>query len=277
MSSAHRSSGPEEPVARSVTGRVLSVLDAFAGQRRLTLSDISRRTGIPLATTHRLVNELLSWGALERGQNRRYQIGLHLWAIAATAPRWPALREVALPFIDDLHEASGRRHVRLVVLDGTQVVLVEQVHARGTAPSGESAGHRYPAEDTGDGVVILAFAPAAAQERYLLGHGQSADLRRVFADVRRTGYAMSRQLTGIVVAAPVRDATGDVVAAVSVVLPTDVPAPRSLAPLVMLTGRAISRAWFSSAGGCPNPEHPGTECSGRAGSERAGVHPPRDE
>src|ERR1044072_948890 len=76
----------KEPAARSVTGRVLSVLDAFAGEhRRLTLSDISRRTGMPLATTHRLVGELLSWGALERTRSGRYEIGLHLWAVAAMA------------------------------------------------------------------------------------------------------------------------------------------------------------------------------------------------
>jgi len=91
---------------RSVTSRVLSVLDAFSGdRRRLSLSEISRRTGMPLGTTHRLVGELVAWGALER-DGGRYQIGAHLLEIAALAPR--------------------NREVRT---DGLDVVIVVEIHA----------------------------------------------------------------------------------------------------------------------------------------------------
>src|SRR4051812_8337863 len=151
----------EGPAPRSVTGRVLSVLDAFAGERqRLTLSDISRRTGMPLATTHRLVGELLSWGALERNRNGRYEIGLHLWAVAAMAPRWLELRDVALPFLRDLYRKTGPQQVRLAALDGTETVLVEQIGAPATGGADEPVGGRRPAHATVDGLVLLAYAGA---------------------------------------------------------------------------------------------------------------------
>ena len=72
-------------------------IKAFQAEHpELTLSEISRRSGLPLTTTHRLVRELSAWGALERGADGRYHIGLHLWEIAAlggpprrVAPVWP--------------------------------------------------------------------------------------------------------------------------------------------------------------------------------------------
>jgi len=61
---------------RTVTSRVLAILAAFASERReLGLVEISRRTGLAVSTTHRLVGELLEGGALERSANRRYRIG----------------------------------------------------------------------------------------------------------------------------------------------------------------------------------------------------------
>ncbi|MFE3825477.1 IclR family transcriptional regulator [Streptomyces sp. NPDC059092] len=236
------------PVRRSVTGRVLSVLDAFAGERRqLTLSDISRRTGMPLATTHRLVGELLSWGALERNRNGRYEIGLHLWAVAGLAPRRLELREVAMPFLRELHHRTGRQQVRLAVLDGTEVVLVERIPARDSPPF-EPAGGRSPAHATGDGLVLLAYAGAAVQEHYLARHAPAAGLRPLLSEVHRTGFATSDRRPGpghtASVAAPVRDASGEVVAAVSVVLRTSEAGRSSFAPAVVAMARTISLALF---------------------------------
>jgi DNA-binding IclR family transcriptional regulator len=234
MSSAPRPADDERG-SRSVASRVLSVLDAFAGERRrLTLSDISRRTGMPLATTHRLVGELLSWGALERSRNGRYQIGLHLWAVAASAPRWLGLREVAAPFLEDLHEMTGQQQVRLAVLDGARTVPVERI------PTRDADIPRCPAHTTADGLVLLAYTTAVVQERYLARHERATGLRRVLAEVRRAGYAVTDQTPDSTVAAPVRDATGEVMAAVSVVVRAG--RPRALAPVVVHTGRTISGA-----------------------------------
>ena len=69
-------SGRADP-ARSVLGRALAVPDSFSDERpEQTLGAICEATGLPSATTHRLVNELVTWGALERVGRGRYRVGL---------------------------------------------------------------------------------------------------------------------------------------------------------------------------------------------------------
>ena len=92
--------GKRPPEGEPVVDRALSLLSAFdAGRRRLSLAELSRRSGMPASTTLRLATRLVSWGALERDEQRRYCIGLRLLEVASLAPRGHGLRQVALPFM----------------------------------------------------------------------------------------------------------------------------------------------------------------------------------
>ncbi|WP_338051934.1 IclR family transcriptional regulator [Pseudonocardia acidicola] len=236
-----------------MTARVLDVLAAFTTDRpRLTLTEISRRSELPLTTTHRLVGELAAWGALERDEDGRYGIGLRLWEVGALAPRSLGLRESAMPFLEDLYEVT-RENVQLAVLDGTEVVYVERLSGRAAVNVITRVGMRLPLHATGVGLVLLAHADAELQERVLAAPLRrytdkticSADeLRRVLADVRRTGVAISDgqiELVALSVAAPVRGASGDVVAALSVVVPATGTNPLAYVPVVRAAARGISR------------------------------------
>jgi DNA-binding IclR family transcriptional regulator len=57
---------------------------------------------LTLPTAHRLAGLLTAWGALERDASGTYHIGLRLWELGALAPRGLALREAAMPFLEDL-------------------------------------------------------------------------------------------------------------------------------------------------------------------------------
>ena len=71
-----------------MTSKVLALLDAFSpATPALTLSELARRTGLPLPTVYRRAAELVAWGALERGDDGRYRIGLRLWEVGSLAPR----------------------------------------------------------------------------------------------------------------------------------------------------------------------------------------------
>jgi DNA-binding IclR family transcriptional regulator len=242
------------PAVESVTSRVLRVFGAFSAEHPdLSLSEIGRRADLPLSTAHRLVAELLAWGALERDGAGRYRIGLRLWEVAALAPRGLGLREIAMPFLEDLYEAT-HENVQLAVLDGTDVVYVERISGRAAVSVRIRVGGRWPAHTTGVGLVLLAHAPAEVQERYLAGPlarftGKTLTdpvrLRREFAEVRRRGYAVSDgqvTLDALSVAAPVRGAADDVVAAVSIVIRVGAIDSVTLAPAVMTTALGISRA-----------------------------------
>lgn len=236
----------------SVTSRALAVLGAFdTGHSRLRLSEISRRSGLSLTTTHRLVAELSAWEALERRDDGRYVIGRRIWELGLLAPVSHELRSVALPFLQDLYDAT-RENVHLAVLDGIEALYVERLSGRASVPVVSAAGRRLPLHATGVGKVLLAHAPQAVQDlvladlRPITAHTivDAARLRLELAGVRRRGYATTAQemtLGTFSVAAPVLDADAAVVAAVGLVTTTarrDLP---RLAPAVQVAAAGITR------------------------------------
>ncbi|GDY31530.1 IclR family transcriptional regulator [Gandjariella thermophila] len=239
---------------RSVTSRVLAILGAFSAERvTLGVSEISRHTGLPLTTAHRLVGELVRWGALERDDAGRYHVGLRLWEVGSLAPRGLGLRETALPFMEDLYEIT-HQNVQLAVLDGAEVVYVERISGPRAVSVITRPGSRLPLHATGVGQVLLAYADRDLQERVLSGPlrrftgntvTDAGELRRVLAAVRRDGVAMCDgqvETFSLSVAAPVYGPADTVVAALSVVVPAEGTDPRTIVPPVRASARGISRA-----------------------------------
>lgn len=237
----------------NAAGRLLAVLDAFGPRSRaLSLSEISRRSGLSLSTTHRLVHELLSWGALERDQNGCYSIGVRLLELAALAPRGLDLREAAFPCLDELHHRT-RGNVHLAVRDGLEVVYVEVIRACATHPTAGKTGDRWPWHATGTGLVLFAFADRDIQEQALrqplqrftpLTTTDPAELRRKLAQVRQSGYAVAEgsiTVQDLVVAVPVYDPVGGLAAAVSVVVEASRARPQALASMLTEASGDITR------------------------------------
>ena len=245
--------GKRPPQGDPVVDRALALLGAFDDtHRRLSLSDLARRAGMPLSTARRLAERLVAWGALERAAEGGYVVGLRLWEVASLAPRTLGLRDVAMPFMDDLYEAT-RQHVLLAVLDGDAALLVERRSSRDAVPVQYRVGDRLPLPMTGVGRLLLAYAPVELQERVLRGEvaGRSEDpppqpaaLRRALADIRRTGVGIINRRSPapvVSVAAPVRGQRDAVVAALSIVVPAGGASPRTLEPAVRAAARAVSR------------------------------------
>ena len=237
----------------TVTGRVAAVLGAFdTAHNAMTLSELSRRTGLPLTTVHRLTGELVRNGLLERDDDQRYRVGLRLWEIASTASRAVDLRNAALPVLQDLYAAT-RENVQLAVLDGVEAVYLERFSGPDSVHAVTRAGSRLPVHATGVGLVLLAHAPVETQDEVLAAPltrftrhtiTDPRRLRRVLADVRRDGFVVSdRQIETVSasVGAPVRDRTGRVVAAVSLVVRAGPGDPRRFVKAVLAAAAAISR------------------------------------
>lgn len=240
--------------SRTALGKGLAVLGAFTHRRpRLTLSAIARETGLPLATAHRVVSELAAWGALERDEDGRWHIGLRLWEVAVVSPRTLGLRETALPFMQDLYEIT-HENVQLGVREDDQVVFIERFASHASVPVRTEVGGRFALTPTGVGLVLLANSPPDVQARVVaepitrhtpMTVTSSTQLRRMLAEVRRCGYAISdRQVTmdAVSVGAPVRGPSGGVIAALSIVVRGQGPsAVRPYIPAVQAGARGISR------------------------------------
>lgn len=249
---------PGEGAARarpvSVAGKVMAILNAFAegGGVRLNLSEICRRSGLPLATGHRLVGELADGGFLERVPDGTYRIGTRLWRIGSQAHAVMGLRELALPHMEDLYEAT-HDNVQLGVLRDDHVLIVERLRGTRSVPVVTQVGAMLPLHATGVGHVLLAYAPPAVQEKVLAGEltrhavrtiTDRGELRACLERVRRDGYAMTRDemtVGAASVGAPVRDGAGEVVAAMSLVSATRGADLRRLLPPLTTAVRALSR------------------------------------
>ena len=254
-------SEPAEPAASrtGVAQRLLALLAAFdAEHRELTLTALARRAGLPAATAHRLIGQLTAWGALEQSESGGYRIGLRLWEVATLAPRSSGLRRAALPFMEDLYETT-HENVQLAVRDGFDTLYVELISGRSAVVVRTSVGSRWPLHATGVGLVLLAYAEPSVQERVCAAPlarftpytiTEPARLRAKLAEVRRAEAAVSdRQITAdaVSVASPIRDASGTVVAALSLVVPATTNAA-ALVPAVRMAARGSSRALGYIAG-----------------------------
>jgi DNA-binding IclR family transcriptional regulator len=258
--SGPRVRGKRPPEGEPVIDRALALLAAFdASKRRLTLRELSRRSGIPVSSTLRLAGRLLAWGALERDEEGRYSIGLRLLEVAALAPRGHGLRQVALPFMSDL-AAVTKQHVQLAVREGLEVTLVERFSSHSAIPVLYRVGGKMPLHCTGMGLALLAFAPVEVQEEVLSLplHGEPDHhlipptvMRRTLAEVRRERLAIYRRMDPeplVAVAAPIFGEHEEAVAAIGVLLPERIAQPRRLGYALRTAAQSISRQLGAPSG-----------------------------
>lgn len=238
----------------SAAAKVLAVLETFDRDRQSqTLSQIASRAGLAVSTAHRIVAELAGWGALERAEDGTWHVGLRLWEVASVCPRGQILRDVALPYMQDLYEAT-HENIQLAVREGTELVFVERIAGHRSVDLLTMVGARFPLAATGMGRVLLANAPREIQEAVLEAPLQAwtshtvtdpQALRAQLSRIRRDQVVISdRQLSDstVAVAAPVRiGLTGPVNAALGVVVAARTAARvRGLGHPTMLAARAIS-------------------------------------
>jgi DNA-binding IclR family transcriptional regulator len=236
----------------SVLERIVRILECFTPEApALAVTEIARRADLPPATASRLVAELVGHGLLVR-DDRRLRVGTRLWELAARASSTLSLRETAMPVLEDLHRTIAQ-HAQLGVLDGDEVLFVERLSADHAVINLTRIAARLPLHASSSGLVLLAFASTTVQERVLarplVGFTRNTItdagvLRARLAEVRDRGVALCPgyiHLDATGVAVPVRDPGGHVVAAVSVVVPNDGEAARTVPALTEAARRIRSR------------------------------------
>lgn len=241
---------PEPP--KSVLARGLRLLDAFGpADVDLTLKELSARTRLPRPTAHRLIAELVAWGGLERTDGG-YRLGMSLFVLGQRVPRQRGLREAALPYLEDLYEAT-HENIHLTVFDATDTLFLEKVTGRRSMPIVSRVGGRLPAHCTASGKVFLALGPPAYLRQVVDGGLARLTPRTVVMpgllrkDLARTlerGYGINREEseTGVVaVAAPVLDHRRRVIAAVSIAGSAHRLDLERLAPAVRTAALSLSR------------------------------------
>lgn len=217
--------------ANSVLGKARLILEAFElDDDSLTLTEIVARTGISKATVHRLNQELLEWGMLER-IGLEYRLGMRAFELGSRVPRFRVLRDAVRPYMESLHHQT-REAVHLAVLDGLEVLYLEKVAGAPQSARPSRIAGRLPLHSTASGKVLMAFGQTSLVEEIL----DSSPLQRVtpttivmpgvlldqLRRVRTDGYATEIEETTAgycSVAVPIFGASGMLLASLSLTTP----------------------------------------------------------
>ena len=244
-------------VGGGVLRKAFEVLDTFGPKRQtMSLSDIMRRSGLPKTTTHRVLQQMLSVGIVERvGSN--YRVGSRMFAWSSPS-REAAVREVALPFMADFNRRHGHT-LHLATLCDTDVLYIEKLHSRATAASPSMVGGRLPAHCTAVGKVLLSYSgglPYPALDQGALAKRTSASiasvgaLRKNLTTIREVGYAVDNEeaAAGLRCLAVPITLGGKAVAAMSIAYSTSIGLPKDRLVGLQDSAARIARAMASHPG-----------------------------
>jgi DNA-binding IclR family transcriptional regulator len=209
------------------TVQVLEALAESQGRAELTLVELARATELPITTMSRILASLERCEWVQRDpETRRYRIGRRLVLLGSGAREELDLRRLVRPHIEALVAATGESGL-LTIRDGDEGVYLDRVDSPHSIRLHAAIGARAPLHCGATRRVLLASLPERDQEAFLARPlvrrtprtiTDPRVLRARLQEIRAKGYAVSlgeNTEGAAAVAAPVRDATGVVVASLS--------------------------------------------------------------
>lgn len=237
--------------------KAFDILESFSlSAPKLSLGEISQKTGLPKSTVHRLMSTLLKRGYLvQDASSKRYQLSLKFLNFATVVLSQLDFVERAKPFMEELSNRC-KETVHIAVMDQGEMVYVGKVEQPRALRISSRIGGRIPIHCTALGKVMLANMPEEEVEQIIQQKGlkrftgntitDKERLKRELEQIRRQGYAIDREeyMDGLMcVAYPIRDYSDKVIGALSISgAATDFKAQRieRWIPLLKETSRKIS-------------------------------------
>lgn len=209
--------------------RTLDIIELLAvTPNGMGVTEIGHKLGLHKSTVYRLINALVRRGYLEKEQNGLYKIGLKFIEISGLYLRQIELKTEAVPFMRHLSELTGQV-THLAILDETEVVYIEKIDVLQSLRMYSQIGKRVSIHCSALGKVLLSAQDSDYRERILekIKYTRytentitdSAVLRKELEQARQKGWAVDNEEHeyGIrCIAAPIRDFTGKVIAALSI-------------------------------------------------------------
>lgn len=246
-SGATKSQGGSQTLLRG-----LDVIEAVTDGPVL-LADLAARLGLTRSTTHRLASALIERRYISFVPRTGYQLGPKLLELGFLAQQQADLVQIARPHLEAL-AAATEDTVHLGVLHQERALYLDKVPGRRRVEISSRVGDRHPLTSTGLGKALL-LDDAAEHWRRLFDADQASGSPKADYDIwlgRMQGYVEAGHAFDLeenedlirCVAAPIRNAAGDIVAAISVSSAAQYMADDRLQALsadVRATADAISR------------------------------------
>jgi IclR family KDG regulon transcriptional repressor len=211
--------------------RALCLLETLSKTRSSNLETLSKETGLPKATALRLLSSLVEQGYVTRDDSDRYSLTLRMFTVGSRALKYVDLLETANPVARALRDGTGET-VHIGILEEDRAVYVLKCESLYTIRMNSRVGKSIPLYSSAIGKCLLADFDEKKLESYL----ESADLKRYtpktictkaklrkeILSVKEKGYAFDDEEneSGVFcIGAPIRNAYGEVVAAMSLSTP----------------------------------------------------------
>lgn len=241
---AEDSSAPGNDGQPSVIGKIIAILEALStSSGRMGLSELARESGVAKSTVHRLCLDLSQQGIVDRVGDG-WCLGPKLFELGQRVPARRRLRDITLPYLEDLYIAT-KHTVHLAALERDNVVYVEKLAGRDAVATPSEVAGRMPLHCTATGKCLLAYVSPEVLER-VLSQGlrpltpkticAPAVLLEQLEQVRACGVAMERgeYAEGFSsIAAPIFGMLGAALGAIAVTSASDHFNETTLVPLVM--------------------------------------------
>ncbi|MBI5649927.1 MAG: IclR family transcriptional regulator [Chloroflexi bacterium] len=213
--------------------RAFDILNLFDAQtKELGNTDIARAVQLHPSTVAGLIHTLEVNGYLAQNPaTRKYRLGLKLVERAAVALNHLDLREIAQPYLRALRDECNES-VNLAIQDGAEVVYIEQLFGSHALGIRSEIGKRAALHSTALGKAILAWRAPKPTQEFLKTYKLTAitpktitrrdQFLRELTRTRAHGFALDdeeNEIGGRCIAAPIFDARGAPIAAVSIAVP----------------------------------------------------------
>jgi IclR family transcriptional regulator, KDG regulon repressor len=251
----------KKPKARRVrlssVANSIRLTKAFSeDEYEMGISALAMRLGLAKSTVHRLATTLVEYDILEQNRETgKYRLGLALFELGTMVRRKMDTNSGAQVQIHALADETGET-VQLAILDHLSVLYIRIRESRQAVRMSSGLGSRAPAHCTGVGKALIAFqAPDVVQQIVENGLQRYTEntiidpekLRAELATIRQKGYAIDDEEIEVglrCIAAPIRDHSGQVTAAISVAAPVQRMTKKNIQatiPSVVAAAEAISR------------------------------------
>jgi IclR family KDG regulon transcriptional repressor len=241
----------------SSVANAIRLTKAFSeSEYEMGISALATRLGLAKSTVHRLATTLVEYDILEQNrESGKYRLGLALFELGTLVRRKMDAASESQGQIHALADSSGET-VQLAILDHLSVLYIRIRESRQAVRMSSGLGSRAPAHCTSVGKALLAYQPAETVKQ-VIDNGlkrftvntitEEKKLLEELASIRARGYAIDDEEIEVglrCVAAPIRDHSGQVVAAISVAAPVQRMSKKNVqmtVPSVLAAAEAISR------------------------------------
>ncbi|NMO96406.1 IclR family transcriptional regulator [Paenibacillus lemnae] len=206
----------------------MDLLNLFQNHLKLSINDMTKLSGIPKTSVHRMIGSLEQMGFLCKDEDGQYTLGLLFLQFGNLVAERLDIRNISLQVMEKLRDDIGEA-VHLVLRDGEETMYIEKLDTHHPVRLFTKIGKKAPLYAGASSRTILAFMPQEEREAYLesvvlkpIGCGTMTDKDKLRASLERSqrdGYSFSRsELENYTaeLSVPIFDHTGQAIAALSI-------------------------------------------------------------